>query len=397
VAAADSRGDGRPGMLVTAARPSGALADWMMIGTFSADEEKAVAADHTFSPRSRGTVKVGDASWTWRKISADGNGVLAIRRADPVPNSAYAFTAFAWPASGKAVLHVGSGNALTVWINGEAKPVHTVPAARPFAPDADKIEVDLKEGVNTILLKVFDEGPAWRTCVRVLPPSAFPPPSVRLLAPAADSAPGKPRFEDVTADAGDLAQLRGECVSASWADLDGDGRPDLLVTARTGLVRVYLNQGGGKFKYATPELGLDQKFKAVGAAAADFGRRGVMDLLLVHADPAPPVVLVSRMKQQHAAVTVRFGAAPESPVGATVRALDSAGKVLATATISGGDGQSGQSAPEARFALPPGKYRLEARYSNGTVRVRDVELSDKPLWETFDAKTPALPAPPAGK
>lgn len=382
IAAADFLGNGKPGLLITANNRAGSLTQWQMIGTFSADEDKALAADGGFSPDSKPAVKIGDSSWSWKTIRSRTGGAIEIRRASPSPNSVYAFTTFDWAKDEKAVIHFGSENGVTAWLNG--KQVYAFNGKRPYVADTDTVEADVKAGKNTILLKVMDEGPIWRTCVRVSPLGLFPPASVQLYA-----GDGKGKFTEITREAGDLAQLRADCVSAVWADIDNDGRPDLIITSRTGLVRVYLNAGDGKFRYATPELGLEQKFKAVGAVAADFRRSGSLDLVLIDADPDPPVALMSQIKGKYPALTIRPGG-PDSAIGAVVRVADAAGKTLASHTISGGDGQAMQTAPEARFALPPGKYRVEVRYSGGLVRAKDVEVGAKPVWEVIDDKTPAV-------
>src|SRR6185369_2364517 len=137
------------------------------------------------------------------------------------------------------------------------------------------------------------------------------------------------KFQDVTADAGDLAQLRSEAVSAVWADLDNDGLLDLIVTAKTGLVRYYHNLGDGKFRYATAELGLEQKFKATGALAADFNKDGNLDLILFGNDTEPTVALISKLKTKLPAVTFKFSG-PEPALGARVQVVDQAGKIMGT-------------------------------------------------------------------
>jgi hypothetical protein len=159
------------------------------------------------------------------------------------------------------------------------------------------------------------------------------------------------------------------------------------VTDKSGLIRVYLNEGDGKFRYARSELGIEQKFKAVGALAADFNNDGNLDLVLLGNDPDPCVALLSQVKGKHAPLTVRFGG-PDSSIGAAVKVTDAAGKLLGTRYIAGGDGRNMQATPEARFALPSGKYRVAVRYSSGATRTKDVDVADKPLWVTIDEKTP---------
>ncbi len=375
VAAADFLNNGRPGLFVTTNERAGALSDWHMIGTFSEDEDKVLAAKSDFSPETRAEVKIGGDSWEWRQLQARANGMLEIRRSQPSPNSAYAHATFDWPKDEKIVLHFGSENGLTAWLNG--KQVYEFKGKRVYAPDVDRVEVDVKKGTNKVLLKMFDEGPSWKTSVRPSQAGLYPPPSVRLF-----SGDGKGKFTDVTLEGGDLAQLRSDCVAAVWGDLNNDGLLDLVVTGKTGLVRVYLNQGGGKFRYATHELGLEQKFRATGVALADFNKSGQLDMVLIGADTDPCIVLTSKLKGKHTPVTVRFGG-ERSATGVRVEVADGAGKLLGTRHIAGGDGRNLQAAQEARFALPAGKYRLRVYYSSGDTVDREITVADRPIWETL--------------
>ena len=47
---------------------------------------------------------------------------------------------------------------------------------------------------------------------------------------------------------------------------------------------------------------------------------------------------------------------------------------LGVREISGGDGRGGQQGSQAHFALAPGKYRIEVRYSSGTTKVHDITV-----------------------
>lgn len=384
LAMADYRNDGKPGLFITNTSRPGGIAEWMMLGTLSADEDKLLNAGADFAPGDSPTVKIGKDSWTWQPVKSRASGTLEIARDDPTPNACYAFTTFDWPRAEPVTLYVGSQHALTAWVNG--KQAYEFKGKRPFAADAEGVPVEVKQGKNTLLLKALDDEPVWRTSVRVSPLNLYPPPAVRLL-----QRDGTGKFADVTLQSGDLAQLRAECISAVWADVNSDGLLDLLVTDKGGMVRVYQNQGDGKFRYVTHELGIEQKFKASGVVAADFNNDGRLDLVLLGAGREPSVALMSKVKVKYPSLTVRF-AGPEAPIGATVRLLDAAGKALGTQVIAGGDGRTLQAAPESRFAAAPGKYRVEVRYSSGKVRVKPVEIADKPLWETVDEKTPVAAA-----
>jgi enediyne biosynthesis protein E4 len=85
---------------------------------------------------------------------------------------------------------------------------------------------------------------------------------------------GGGRFTDVTEAAG--VGFRGLGMAATWADYDGDGDLDLLLTA-DGELRLYRNDGG-VFRDVTMEAGLDAKGFFSGASWADYDRDGDLDL-----------------------------------------------------------------------------------------------------------------------
>lgn len=86
-------------------------------------------------------------------------------------------------------------------------------------------------------------------------------------------------FEDVSAGSG--LDFAGPCMGAAVGDVDNDGRPDLLVTL-VGSVRLFLNQGGGKFVDATDAAGLRNPLWGTSAAFFDYDRDGRLDLFVVN-------------------------------------------------------------------------------------------------------------------
>ena len=61
-------------------------------------------------------------------------------------------------------------------------------------------------------------------------------------------------------------------------------------------------------------------------------------------------------------------------IGSQVRVLAEGGKRIGMREISGGDGRGGQQGPQAHFALAPGKYRIEVRYSSGATKGHDITV-----------------------
>ncbi|MDF1701432.1 MAG: CRTAC1 family protein, partial [Planctomycetota bacterium] len=90
---------------------------------------------------------------------------------------------------------------------------------------------------------------------------------------------GDGRFEDITKRAGvGVADAIG--VTASFADTDNDGDPDLYVTTVRGGNRLFLNDGSGQFTDVTEEAGLTYSGHSSAGVFFDFDRDGLLDLLL---------------------------------------------------------------------------------------------------------------------
>jgi hypothetical protein len=63
-------------------------------------------------------------------------------------------------------------------------------------------------------------------------------------------------------------------------------------------------------------------------------------------------------------------------VGSKTKIVDDAGKVVASHEISGGDGRGGQRLPAARFALPPGKYKVIVQDTAGQTREKEFRIAE---------------------
>ncbi len=81
-----------------------------------------------------------------------------------------------------------------------------------------------------------------------------------------------------TLNAAVLSRL-GLLSSAIFTDFDGDGRPDLVVAAEWGPIRLLHNEGG-RFRDVTKQYGLSERTSRwIGLAAGDFDGDGRMDLI----------------------------------------------------------------------------------------------------------------------
>jgi len=91
---------------------------------------------------------------------------------------------------------------------------------------------------------------------------------------------GVGRFEAATASAGDLADLKAVLLCGAWADLDGNGFPDLVLGLAAGGAKPYLNAGDGRFMDAAGLCPLPVAAEAVVDAVStpDFNGDGAPDL-----------------------------------------------------------------------------------------------------------------------
>ena len=94
---------------------------------------------------------------------------------------------------------------------------------------------------------------------------------------------GHGHFTDATAAWG-LAKTTRWSLSSLFADYDGDGRPDLLVTNDFGLKNLYRNDGGRRFVDEAAKAGAQVRAYGMSAAIADFDGDGLLDLYTTGTD-----------------------------------------------------------------------------------------------------------------
>lgn len=92
---------------------------------------------------------------------------------------------------------------------------------------------------------------------------------------------GQGKFEDITSKAG-VGLPDQISVAASFADIDNDGDPDLLVTTVRHGNHLFENIGEGSFRDISKESGLDYVGHSSGAVFFDFDNDGLLDLFLVN-------------------------------------------------------------------------------------------------------------------
>ena len=92
---------------------------------------------------------------------------------------------------------------------------------------------------------------------------------------------GSAGFQDVTVAAGLEPNRRRRTYSASFADLDDDGRLDLAVVSDFRGLELYRNLGDGRFAEVTRDWVAESRAFGMAHAFADFNADGRLDLLMI--------------------------------------------------------------------------------------------------------------------
>ncbi|WP_435005628.1 HEAT repeat domain-containing protein [Tundrisphaera lichenicola] len=143
------------------------ILDWHVMGPFPFKDRPPVSPGKPVDlaltvPGPDGTT----LSWKAVRGSSE-SGMVDLSRAigDLGDRSAFGYAEFESPTGRPARIGVGSDDTLMVWLNG--KEVYRFNDSRGFSPDVARVDVDLKEGKNTLLIKCGNGGGPWAYSVAV--------------------------------------------------------------------------------------------------------------------------------------------------------------------------------------------------------------------------------------
>ncbi len=150
-----------------------AVLKWHVIGPFKGPRVKeitlndATPIDADLTKRGDGSVDlaathlVDGAKLSWTTVTAARKGFVnlatAIGAFDFV--NAYGYAEVVSEKGGETELRVGSDDGVALWVNGAR--VHAKEIGRGFHPDADRVVVKLKPGLNRILVKCDNYTAGW--------------------------------------------------------------------------------------------------------------------------------------------------------------------------------------------------------------------------------------------
>jgi VCBS repeat protein/FG-GAP repeat protein len=160
---------------------------------------------------------------------------------------------------------VGADDTITVWLNGER--IFADDGRKPVDQPRGDLVLKLKPGTNALLIKICNvEGECG------------------FLFRAGNSAdPPGPWFADVSAawglaPTGLGADVKGDTLAV--ADFNGDGKPDFLYGAGSGLFALNV---GGRF-VPKPDSGINYRPGKIGPSLGDFDGDGLLDLFVPQSD-----------------------------------------------------------------------------------------------------------------
>jgi len=145
------------------------LVAWQVSGPYTKDVQASELFDTPFPPEQEGQ----EAKWQPMPVgtSREQPWLIELDKVESLAGNtrvAYLRTRVYSPKEQKARLELGSDDGVKVWLNGRL--VHANNAVRPVEPGQDKADVTLKEGANSLLVKLTQDGGQWALALRLRTP-----------------------------------------------------------------------------------------------------------------------------------------------------------------------------------------------------------------------------------
>ena len=146
--------------------PDGTILSWMLSGPYTQEDKSGPDLfDVAFPPEKPA------AQADWKVVTVPANAAVpGMVELNVIlggnDRAAYLRTQVTSPKAQEAVLELGSDDGIKVWLNGQR--VHSNNATRPCRPGEDKVRIKLKEGANTLLVKVVQGGGEWSATARLV-------------------------------------------------------------------------------------------------------------------------------------------------------------------------------------------------------------------------------------
>ncbi len=151
------------------------ILDWQMTGPFTKPAKSKSLFDTAFPPESPDAKGI-----KWKRAKADGKILNLARLIGGSNRVAYIRAWIRSKRKHEARLEIGTDDGCKVWLNG--KLVHKLNRNRGVRIGEDKVNVTLEEGINPIMLSVYNGGGGWGAAVRVRGRNGKHLPRLRLLA-----------------------------------------------------------------------------------------------------------------------------------------------------------------------------------------------------------------------
>ncbi|MHC4421947.1 MAG: HEAT repeat domain-containing protein, partial [Planctomycetota bacterium] len=152
---------------------------WLVAGPFSREGTGPTELfDVEFAPEAESAAQ--PVGWADLAVTnPDAPGIFNLGRAVGGGNRCVYVRTHLWSDRAREVrLELGSDDGIKVWLNGTV--VHAANALRGLTIGSDRVEVKLRGGQNTLLLKITQGGGDWSFCCRVRDPLGFHADGVRF-------------------------------------------------------------------------------------------------------------------------------------------------------------------------------------------------------------------------